>query len=289
MSKLFDALESLEKQAERPEVGIPVQFSPPEPVKRRRPFGRVMVVLGLSIVTGIVLVGLAWQYRDGSFDLQRVLAPQPPVEQVKNEVTPLPSPPTPPSPAVAEPSPQAVSSPLPADTQPSALADRLPPPLPATKAKSAEKPVIAAPEQQIRDEYDDVLQFAESVPPAKAETDPAPGQVSKAVKTSLGTVAAPADPDPRQEELARQAARIKKLIYQAEKARQQGDLVAAARFFETAWEIGGNPAVANNLAAIYIEQGQFDQAALLLARAVLLAPDDPDLQYNLNIVRERRR
>lgn len=79
--------------------------------------------------------------------------------------------------------------------------------------------------------------------------------------------------------------RNKKMLYQAEQRRNQGDVTAAVKIYRKVWKIAKEPAVANNLAAGLLELEQYEEAALIIQQALVFSPDDPDLLYNLEIAR----
>lgn len=81
----------------------------------------------------------------------------------------------------------------------------------------------------------------------------------------------------------------KRIVYQAEKMREQGDLSRALVLYKKAWSFGQSPDIANNLAAILIQSRQYEEAETYLKRVISLAPDDEDLRFNLKIAREGRK
>ncbi len=81
----------------------------------------------------------------------------------------------------------------------------------------------------------------------------------------------------------------KRIVYQAEKMREENNLAQALTLYKKAWLFGPNPGLANNLAAILIQSRQYEEAEEYLKQAISLAPDDEDLRYNLNIAQEGRK
>lgn len=81
----------------------------------------------------------------------------------------------------------------------------------------------------------------------------------------------------------------KRIVYQAEKMREQDDFPKAFVLYKKAWAFGPNPDIANNLAAILIQSRQYEEAEKYLKQAISLAPDDEDLRFNLEIARKGRK
>ncbi len=75
--------------------------------------------------------------------------------------------------------------------------------------------------------------------------------------------------------------REKKLLFQAERLRKKGDDISATRLYEKIWRKTKNPMVANNLAALLMEQERYKEAKEILKKAIKLSPNDEDLKYNL--------
>ncbi len=75
--------------------------------------------------------------------------------------------------------------------------------------------------------------------------------------------------------------RDKKLLFQAERLRKEGDMISAIRLYKKIWERTQNPLVANNLAALLMKQERYREAKEILQKAIKLSPDDEDLRYNL--------
>jgi hypothetical protein len=81
----------------------------------------------------------------------------------------------------------------------------------------------------------------------------------------------------------------KRLMYQAEKLRIQGDLSRALPLLKEAWEKEHDPDLGNNIAAILIGYEQYDEAEQYLRKALKLAPEDKDLLFNLEIVTQGKK
>ena len=71
------------------------------------------------------------------------------------------------------------------------------------------------------------------------------------------------------------------MLFQAERLRKKGDNISATRLYEKIWRKTKNPMVANNLAALLMEQERYKEAKEILKRAIKLSPNDEDLKYNL--------
>ncbi len=78
--------------------------------------------------------------------------------------------------------------------------------------------------------------------------------------------------------------RQKKLLYQAERLRKQGDINTALKLYDKIWQEIKNPLVANNLAALLMEKGHYKKAEKILKKALTIKPKDEDLNYNLSLV-----
>ena len=78
----------------------------------------------------------------------------------------------------------------------------------------------------------------------------------------------------------------KRLLYRAESERIQGDSSAALLLYQQAWEMGPDPGLANNIAAVLIGFQEYSQAEIYLLEALKLAPGDKDLLFNLEIVNQ---
>ena len=78
--------------------------------------------------------------------------------------------------------------------------------------------------------------------------------------------------------------RHKKLLFQAERFRKKGELNRALMIYKKIWNDTKNPLVANNLAAILIEKGDYKKAEEILKTAIKLRPHDEELIYNLSVV-----
>ncbi len=80
---------------------------------------------------------------------------------------------------------------------------------------------------------------------------------------------------------------VQKLLYQAEKRRKEGDMTAAVKLYARAWQTEKSPGTANNLAAGLYVLRRYGQAYDILQEALILSPHDRDLQYNLQITKEK--
>ncbi len=77
------------------------------------------------------------------------------------------------------------------------------------------------------------------------------------------------------------SARMKRLLYQAERLRRDGAARDALKLYRQIWTHTGNPLVANNLAALLIEKARYKEARDILKEALRISPSDKDLNYNL--------
>lgn len=78
--------------------------------------------------------------------------------------------------------------------------------------------------------------------------------------------------------------KLKQWLYQAEQLRKREDYQGAVIVFGQIWEISKQPEVGNNLAACLIELGRIDEAKQILTHARSIAPNDLDLEENLQLV-----
>lgn len=82
--------------------------------------------------------------------------------------------------------------------------------------------------------------------------------------------------------------KAKKLIYQAESALKQNNSTLAIQFLQSSWDLVKNPAVANNLAALLIQQKKDQEALTIIDQALRLTPNDQDLLYNRQLIQEHK-
>jgi hypothetical protein len=287
MSKLFKALESLERQAQQNEIETPREYFPRRKEKVRRPFIKVLVLFGVSLLTGAVLLGVTWQMTDGTLNLHALFSG----ERKKNEgadpaaktVVVVPEP------VVSAEEPVSEVAQLPEKVAPSVIL----PPATVVRESDVSPRGIEQLETEMRGAYREVIvdtvaavlqQQAESAvqTPQSAGTQTI---VVKPVGTTQKTVVFEPELDvDKQQMLA--AKRAKKYIYQAEKARIRGDVDSALRSFTLAWDIVKRPGIANNLAALLMQQEKYREAITILDEGLILAPDDPDLLFNRKIAGE---
>lgn len=78
--------------------------------------------------------------------------------------------------------------------------------------------------------------------------------------------------------------RQKKLLYRAEALRKSGRYEQALSLYKKVWNTSHNPLVANNLAAILMEIGRYQEARKILQDALRTSPQDRDLKFNLKQV-----
>ena len=77
---------------------------------------------------------------------------------------------------------------------------------------------------------------------------------------------------------------VKRMLQQAEELRTSGRVNDAANVYDALWRRTKSPLIANNLAACLMITGQVDKAREILEKALKLNPDDSDLQYNLQAI-----
>jgi len=77
----------------------------------------------------------------------------------------------------------------------------------------------------------------------------------------------------------------KRLLYRAEKLRKNGLKEQALAIYQRVWKKSRNPLVANNLAAMLMEKGRYQEALKILEQAVKVSPSDGDIKYNLEQLR----
>ncbi len=77
---------------------------------------------------------------------------------------------------------------------------------------------------------------------------------------------------------------VKRMLQQAEELRTSGRVNDAANVYDALWRRTKSPLIANNLAACLMVTGQVDKAREILEKALKLNPDDSDLQYNLQAI-----
>lgn len=81
----------------------------------------------------------------------------------------------------------------------------------------------------------------------------------------------------------------KRLLHRAWQLRSKGEPAQALRLYKQAWHKSPNPAIANNIAAILIGMHSYREAEDYLHKALELAPDDPDIIFNLQIAVQGRK
>ncbi len=83
------------------------------------------------------------------------------------------------------------------------------------------------------------------------------------------------------------SADVKRMLQQAEELQNSGDIRQAADIYENLWDNTQSPLIANNLAACLIVCGRLQEAKAVLKSALKITPHDPDLLYNLSLVQSR--
>ncbi len=74
--------------------------------------------------------------------------------------------------------------------------------------------------------------------------------------------------------------KLKQWLHQAEELRRKGEWDSAIILYRKVWREGRDPAVANNLAASLLYRNRLAEAQQVLAEALKIAPDDPELREN---------
>ncbi len=77
---------------------------------------------------------------------------------------------------------------------------------------------------------------------------------------------------------------VKRLLQQAEELRTAGHIRDAMAIYSALWKRTHSPLIANNLAAAMIVAEMPERARKILSEALRLNPDDPDLLYNLQVI-----
>ena len=137
--------------------------------------------------------------------------------------------------------------------------------LPAAPAKPAVQPVDSPP-----------------VPPRKMPAVVPPPVVRHVPVPVLQPEEHPARPI----EASREYFKLKQWLHQAEELRRKGDWDGAISLYTRIWQQGQDPGVANNLAASLIFRKRFPEAQKVLKDALKLAPNDPDLLSNYQLVQQ---
>ncbi|MBL4904188.1 MAG: tetratricopeptide repeat protein [Desulfocapsa sp.] len=262
MSELFKALQKLEEQ-NAPEVPHP--FSPSSGDKKSKkapPFLKSALLYVLLLLLTAVCLGFIWFAKNTFTDSPTV--PNSRIDREKEHKIPAVEP---------------ISVTPPATILPTIT--RLPEPeqvVAQHSFPSAEKP--PAPKKEITDQYD--AKVESTAVPHKQITPESPIQQVSPEQFIDGSSSE------AEKEQSRERQR-KRIVYQAEKMREQGDFSKALTLYKKVWSFGPHPDIANNLAAILIQSKQYKKAEGYLEQAISLAPDDEDLQFNLNIAREGRK
>ena len=84
-------------------------------------------------------------------------------------------------------------------------------------------------------------------------------------------------------------AKTSRWLHQAELYRHSGEWEAAIALYQRVWNISGEPDVANNLAAALIQVNRLEDALEILREASIIAPNDPDIKENIEILRQLMR
>lgn len=265
MSKLFKALESLEKHVE--EKDSPQQKA--RSVRRKRkdskPFLKILLMLLIFVVAGLVLLGGAWMFFGSTMNISGIFSGGEAVV-MDNQSNSLPDGTNDPLPIIPEPVTETAEviyiSPIP----PGKIIKN-------EESEQERQQTITRLQQEMQKTYRDVA--GEKVG----------GSIGNA-----GTYGVDINREKMPVVLSAEKKmleiRVKKLVYQAEKARQRGDIASATRIFHVAWDLHKNSEVANNLAATLMQQQKYTEALVILNEGLQIAPEDPDLLYNRNVARE---
>lgn len=257
MSELFKALQRLEEQKEQNAPEIPQAFSSSQNArkpKNSQPFLKPVLLCVLLLVLTFVCLGFTWFAKD--YFLPPSTGTQSGADFEKENSVPT-----------AEPiSAAPVKTILPPATS-----------LPVSEQVVVEGPIALTAKPLASTNENSVLHD-----PNKENTSAITRKrinLEQFIENSTSNVE-------KEQSRARQRKRI---LYQAEKVREQGDLPNALILYKKAWSYDPNPAIANNLAAILIQSRQYEEAEEYLKQVIALAPEDEDLRFNLEIARKGRR
>ncbi len=255
MSKLFKALESLERHIEEKEAPPSKQQSVRKKSTDGRPFLKVLLILLAFVVGGLIILGGIWMFMGSPTGLPGLSqVNEPATSKTSKDSMIEESLPLLPEKSATEPVDVVYISPLPPGKIIKNEIDR-----------DKMEDTITMLQQQMQEEYREVsVETAENGTGHPVAEKPA---MLTAEKQML-------------------ALRVKKLVYQAEKARQRGDAVAALRIFNVAWGLHESPEIANNFAALLMQQGKYADALTILDEALKIDPTDSDLLYNRKIAQE---
>lgn len=288
MSSLFEALKNLERRQTQPENPF---SNAPEPrhtagneIKRflrqflSRPFGVLIAVLSCAVLMGFVaLFTMDWY-------LKKILLQHPvpvnqtqPIGQIKNIDTPAPieNPHQTPTPTAApSQNPQdetgpSISQPasIQTDTQSSPGQD-----IASTQQKQPDTDAITtkATAEEQKKNREEMIQNdkVETMPMAQGQTP------TQGPGIQVQVISAPQDDSTRWR---------KSLLEQAETLRKQGKFQEAIPLYTKLWDATHDPAIANNLAGIYLVIEKPRDAVAILNEAVKISPQDEDIKYNLEL------
>jgi tetratricopeptide (TPR) repeat protein len=270
MSELFNALQKLEEQNE-PEV--PKPFSPPggdKKTKNSPPYLKSILLCVLLLVVTVLSLAFIWFGKDyfTSFFTEPKSGV---VDRVKKQ-----------DPPVVEP----IAELPPENSFPMEVA--VPEPVPEPVPERVVQEPVASVEEPLPEE----TEVSSSLPEIKEENTPTETRkqinpVLQIEKVSLEEFIESSTSEAEKEQ-SRNRQR-KRIVYRAEKIREQGDLSNALLLYKKAWSFGPDPGIANNLAAILIHFRRYDESIQYLQQALSLTPDDEDLAYNLRIAREGKK
>ncbi|MEZ0329573.1 MAG: tetratricopeptide repeat protein [Dissulfuribacterales bacterium] len=293
MSSLFEALKNLERRQTQPENPF---SNAPEPrhtagneIKRflrqflSRPFGVLIAALSCAVLMGFVaLFAVDWYLKKVPLQHPVTVNQTQPIEQIKTIDTPapienLPQTPTPTAPAPSQnPQDETVPSvPKPAsvqtDTQSSLSQDIAP-----TQQKQSDTDSITTKatieeqkknrEEMIQNDKMKTMPMAQAMAQGQTPTQ-GPGIQVQVIST-------PQDDSARWH---------KNLLEQAETLRKQGKFQEAIPLYTKLWNATHDPAIANNLAGIYLVIEKPQEAVAILNEAVKISPQDEDIKYNLEL------
>lgn len=302
MSNLFEALKRLERQEAQPEN--PFNQGPGQAKDTRtglkrlftRPYGIWLGVLAASVLLGFVtLLAMDWYLKQ---PMQRPVMPvqhhdstpqTPPKTNSQDMPAPVETSQSAPSPASAsvpsEPQEtQTMNAPLGAAPQPTAKTDTKDLPVSAQRPKGGQKAAKIAASEEVRSQAG---LKANEVSQAQGPRPDSPIQASD--QESKALAGAHKGPDAHiqiqtspviQEDTTRWR---KNLLEQAETLRKERRFKEAAVLYEKVWKDSQNAAVANNLAAAYLAAGAPQEALNVLKEAAKIAPQDEDIQYNMEV------
>ena len=291
MSKLFKALESLERHAEA-QSQEPLHIKPVlTGTSPNQAYFRIALIVLMCIALGAAIGGLAWSYKkkaghvtptNHKMNMQAVQQTGEPPVQADNE-----------QPSTSSKG-KILTAPTESNTSQYSIAKT--PPQPAQKQidHSLGEHEIPSLDQHISEEMLHMRNLPDSFEDSKHASSPydvkkIPSTQKNNDKFVQNVAPQKADNQPAITAIVEdKSLKAKKLIYQAETALKQNNSALAIQFLQSSWDLVKNPAVANNLAALLIQQKKDQEALTIIDQALRLTPNDQDLLYNRQLIQEHR-